>query len=89
MLDSLNLESYMSLAHWTHVRIRMVLSRGRRLATERGYRTVSFLQQCKHSLAFFLIGPVLHKLRSVKFLQVSQRFRLTRLDMKVPLVYLS
>jgi hypothetical protein len=45
MLDGLNLESYMLLARWTHVRIRMVLSSGGKLATERGYRTVcSFLQ---------------------------------------------
>ena len=56
MLDSLNLESYMSLAHRTHVLIRNGTFK-RREACDRAGLSESdrlfFSQQYKHSLAFF------------------------------------
>ena len=49
MPDNLNSESYMLLARWTHVCIRMVLSRGGKLATERDYRkSVLFVSTALH-----------------------------------------
>lgn len=87
MLDSLDLESYMPLARWSNTCSHKNGAFKRQEPLRQSGVIGPFVRFASTALDF-LIGPVLHKLRSVKitvkFFEISPRFHLTRLVMKVP-----